>query len=236
MPTMEEFNCSYIRFKALSQIISLLAVTPALGFTAALGLRPCRVGEHQLSCHTTFLWWNLPSSHTKTLSSYKLCQRPFAGAHGNKKSALSGRGFHCLTSGSKTLERPVELTCNHMKSHLALIWIDKSRKVLLEIEFIFVQKVCKSQPRQLPSTGSTFCRTSGFLVNPFRALVSHSYYSCPSPLWSYMPWCNKTEILRHSHPLLKAANFNNTLCLYLSPLRKFYETNCLISFKEGVKK
>lgn len=109
MPTMEEFNCSYIRFKALSQIISLWAITQALGITAALGLRPCSVGEHQVSCHTTLLWWNLPSSHTKTLSLYKLCQCQFAGAHGNKKSALSGRGFHCLSWGSKTLERPVEL-------------------------------------------------------------------------------------------------------------------------------
>lgn len=137
---MEEFNCSYIRFKALSQIISLWAITQALGITAALGLRPCSVGEHQVSCHTTLLWWNLPPSHTKTLSPYKLCQCQFAGAHGNKKSALSGRGFHCLSWGSKTLERPVELPCNHMKSHLALIGIDKSRRVLLEIELRFVQK------------------------------------------------------------------------------------------------
>lgn len=63
-----------------------------------------------------------------------------------KLSALYRWGFDCCSSGSKTLERPPDLTWIHTQTHLALIWNYKSGQVLLETEPRFVWKACKPQP------------------------------------------------------------------------------------------
>lgn len=124
-------------------------------------------------CHTTLLHCNLPSSHSKALSLYKPRWCRCAGAM-EKLSALYRWGFDCCSSGSKTLERPPDLTWIHTQTHLALIWNYKSGQVLLETEPRFVWKACKPQPSFQQAAFSIWLWVSWQIF--CRALVCDSFF------------------------------------------------------------